>query len=425
MTNSNKKKIWQHPWGYPESVAIVLGIILVGFLLQLTIGSFSFYLLTSPVNYIIGALMIVLCAASMFFKKNRFIAWFSGVSLSVTLILALLVLSLILGLTPQTSQIDTPDTSNVFILLGFDRMTRTWAFVLVYFITLLSLGCLIARRLRAFNWRDYGFYFNHMGLWIVFFAAGLGYADIERYVMHVTEGETEWRVFDEKHNMIELPIAIHLIDFDMEEYPPKLTIIDRETGEAQPVKRPEFYQLDPKNMHAKLGDWLIQVDEYIHEAVRTSDSTYREVPMPGSTPAARIKAVHSQTGEQHRGWVCGGNQAQLYMTLPLSEQFAVVMTQTEPKRYMSDVEVYTQDGREKKGVLEVNKPLQIGHWTVYQYGYDDAMARLSSYSSIELVRDPWKNTVYLGFLLIALGTIAMIWNGKSIRQKYAKKASKS
>lgn len=424
MTNSNKKKMWQHPWGYPESVAIVLGIVVVGFLLQLTIGSFSFYLLTAPINYIIGALMVVFCFITAFFKKTRFINWFSGVYFSVSLIIALLVLSIILGLTPQTAQIETPDTSNIFVLLGFDRMTRTWAFVLVYFITLLSLGVLIARRLRAFKWRDYGFYLNHIGLWIVFFAAGLGYADIERYVMHVQEGETEWRVYDDFGNVVELPIAIHLIDFDMEEYPPKLAIIDRETGQVQPVKRPDYYQIDTKELKSKLNQWNLQVDEYIHEAVRISDSTYREVPMPGSTPAARITITHPQTGEQHSGWVCGGNQSQLYMTLPLDEEYAVVMTQTEPKRFMSDVEIYTEDGHEKKGVLEVNKPIEIGHWTAYQYGYDDAMGRLSSYSSIELVRDPWKNTVYLGFLLIALGTIAMIWNGKSIRQKYAKKAAK-
>jgi len=416
-----KHTMWQHPWGYPESVAIVIGIVIVGFLLQLTIGSFNFYFLTSPVNLIIVSIIVLLCSLSTFFFKNKFVQWFSGVSFSVTLILTLLALCIIMGLTPQNPQLTPHETHNVFIRLGFDQMTHSWAFILVYFATVLSLGSLIARRLRVFNIRDYGFYMNHLGLWVVFVATGFGYADMERYIMHVSEGSTEWRVYDHEGNVKELPIAIQLNDFDMEEYPPKLTVIDRQTGEPQPVGKADYYQIDTKSRDGLLFGWNIYLEEYIHQAVRSSDSTYKEVPMPGATPAARIIATNKKTGEQKSGWVCGGNQAQLYMTLPIEENFTIVMTQTEPKRFVSDVVIYTPDGTTAEALIEVNKPLQIGSWSVYQYGYDNAAGRLSSYSSFELVYDPWKNGVYLGFLLIAIGTVAMIWNGKAIRKKYEQK----
>lgn len=416
-----KRKIWQTPWGFPESIAIVCGIIIVGFSLQLVIGSFNFYLLASPINYIVGFVVVLFCIGLSLIKNKSFIKWFSGIPFSVSLIMAVLLLTIIMGLTPQSSvgeELHT--TGNLFVNLGFNSMTRSWTFVLLYFAMLLSLGCLIVRKLKNFKWKDYGFHANHIGVWLVFFAAGLGYADMERYVMHVYEGETEWRVYDDENNVKELPIAIQLNDFDMEDYPPKLTVINRQSGTPQPEKKPDYYQIDSKNQQGILNGWNIKLEKYIHQAIRNSDSTYHEVPMPGSTPAARIVAENIATGKKCIGWVCGGNYAQLYMTLPLDEQFCIVMTQAEPKRFMSDIEVYTPNGTIKKALLEVNKPVQIGSWTIYQYGYDNQLGRMSAYSSMELVYDPWKTPVYVGFALIALGALTMIWNGKQLRRKYEK-----
>ncbi|MDH6342542.1 hypothetical protein M2480_001164 [Parabacteroides sp. PFB2-12] len=414
MNKATNRKIWQMPWGYKESLIITCGIVMVGFLLQLTTGSFNFYLLAAPVNLWVGIALVALSAASLWIGKSRFMKWFTGVPFAVSLISALLILCLIMGLTPQVATTGHPTT--LFSRLGFDNMTHSWAFVFIYFTILLSLGSLIARRLYRFRWKDYGFYLNHIGLWLVLFASGLGYADMARYVMYVREGEVEWRVYDEHNQVKELPIGIKLNDFDMEEYPPQLTVIDRQSGEPQPVDNPDYYQIDLKSPAGRLNGWEIEVKEYIHQAVRSSDSTYREVPMPGATPAVKIRAVNP-LGEERSGWVCGGNQAQLYMTLALDEQQCVVMTQPEPKRFTSDIEAYMPDGTVKKGLLEVNHPLRIGSWMIYQSGYDDKAGRLSSYSGMELVYDPWLMPVYIGFLLIALGAIAMILNGKDIKRK--------
>lgn len=412
MKETTDRKIWQMPWGYPEGIIITCGIMVVGFLLQFAVGSFNFYLLTTPVNLWLGIIILVLSIASLWISKNRFMKWFTGAPFSVCLISALLILSLIMGLTPQTANPIAENSATVFSRLGFDNMTHSWAFVLIYFVTLLSLGCLIVRRLHRFRLKDYGFYLNHTGLWLVLFASGLGYADMERYIMYVREGEVEWRVYDDNNHVKELPIGIKLNDFDMEEYPPKLTVIDRRSGESLPINNPDYYQIDIEAPEGHLNGWDIRVEEYIHQAVRSSDSTYREVPMPGATPAVKIRAVNSSGRKEISGWVCGGNQAQLYMTLPLDEKQCVVMTVPEPKRFMSDIEVYTSAGTIKKGILEVNHPLRIGNWTIYQYGYDDRAGKLSSYSGMELVYDPWIIPVYIGFVLIALGAIAMILKGK-------------
>lgn len=408
--------MWEFPWRYKESIAFVGGIVCIGFILQLTVGSFNFYLLQSPVNLILGGIIILFLLLFSFARKNPFYQWFSGVPFSVILIAALLLLSLIMGLTPQVVHIHDHE-KDPFSLLGFRQVTTSWPFVLIYFLTLLSLGTIIIKRLISFNIKDYAFYFNHIGLWVLLFAAGLGAADTKRYVMHVREGEVEWRVYSENEDVLQLPIAIQLNDFDMDEYPPKLTIIDRSTGEPQPKNYPDFFQIDIKRPEGSLNNWDIKLEEYIHQAIRNSDSTYQEIPMPGSSPAAQISAKNKITGEVKNGWVCGGNMAQLYMTLPLDSQYCVVMTQPEPKRFLSDIDVFTEGGKQQHTTLEVNKPLRIGNWTIYQYGYDNQAGRMSTYSSMELVYDPWLYPAYAGIILLAIGSICLLWSGNRKNKK--------
>ena len=408
--------MWQFPWQYKESLVFIVGIAFIGSILQYLTGPFDFFLLQFPVNLILGILLITMLGLFSLARKTVFYQWFSGVPFAVTCIGGVLAFSLIMGLTPQVIRIDPHDTG-LFTRLGFRQMTTSWPFVLLYLTTLLSLGALIIRRLIAFRKEDYAFYLNHIGLWILLFAAGLGAADTKRYVMHVREGETEWRVYSETDEVLELPIAIQLNDFDMEEYPPKLTIIDRESGELQPANEPDFFSIDQKRPKGQLMDWDIQLEEYIHQAIRNSDSTYHEVPMPGATPAARITATNRFTGTVQSGWVCGGNLAQLYMILPLDEEFCIVMTQPEPKRFLSDINVYTEEGGTRHTILEVNKPLRIGHWTIYQYGYDNDAGKMSTYSSMELVYDPWLYPVYAGIILLAAGSVCLLWSGNKKRRK--------
>ncbi|GAE84627.1 hypothetical protein JCM10512_2985 [Bacteroides reticulotermitis JCM 10512] len=64
--------MWQTPWGYPEGIVTVIGIVIVGFMLQITIGSFNFYLLAAPVNMILGGVLIGLCYSPYSYAKLHF-----------------------------------------------------------------------------------------------------------------------------------------------------------------------------------------------------------------------------------------------------------------------------------------------------------------------------------------------------------------
>lgn len=331
----DSNKIWQAPWGYPESFVIVAGIAAIGLMLEVAVGSFDFYLLARPANYIAAAAFALISVAlGLKARGNDFARWVVGAPLSVALISAMLALGIIMGLTPQMTHSHT--------LLGFDAMTSNWAFVMLYSLTLIAVGAVIVNRARGFRIADYSFYLNHLGVYLLLLASGLGYSDMQRYVMYVNEGETEWRVYDNDRNIKELPIAISLKDFRAEYYPSKEIYFDAQTGELQKGDSRK-YEND---------------DRYIK-----------------------------------------------------------IMAEPEPRRFSSDVEVYTEQGHSQTATIEVNSPLRIDSWTIYQYGYDNQAGALSSYSSFELVYDSWIAPVYIGVILMMLGSVAMILTGHKTRKE--------
>lgn len=431
MINQSKRTMWQFPWRYKESFAVLLGLLFVGVLLQLTVGNFDFFLLHYPVNLIVGLLLVLLIVSLSFVKKNPFVRWLSSVPLSVSLLGTFLVLSILMGLIPQYIRVNSEVhfhleqaslseiVNYAIIKLGLRQITSSWPFVIIYGFTLFVLGLVIAKRIHRFKWSDYGFYLNHLGLWLFLFAAGLGSADRLRYVMYVEEGEVEWRVFDEQENMLELDIAIELHDFIMEEYPPKLAVINKFSGEVQPEYRPAYYQIDVQKPQAELFEWKIAIDEYIHEAVRKTDTTFQAIPMQGSMPAVKVKAQNTKTKQEVGGWVTCGSVDQYVITLDLDSTYSLVMTKPEAKRFASDITVIVKNDDVKPihTILDVNSPLKIGSWMIYQYDYDHLLGKASSYSGFELVYDPWLYISYIGILMLGLGSIAMLWMGKRKKKR--------
>ena len=398
------------------SIVNLIVLLVIGLILQLLFGEFDIRLLRAPLNIIVGAIIILSLIAFSLFRKGRYYRWFSGVPFSVSLIVAIGVLGIIMGLIPQLQTIN-PHQRDIYSILGLRSITTSWYFVLIYFFLLLSLGATIIRRLYVFNIKDYAFCLNHIGLWVLLFAAGFGAADRERYTMYAYEGKEESTAYNSAGELIKLPMVIALNDFDMEEYPPKLVIIDNKSLKMQPEKKPLFYQIDYKNNTGRLLDWSIEIQEYIHRAENTGNGDYKETLMPGANPAAKVKATNRQTGEAREGWVSYGNKMQTFEALRLNDGYSIVMTGAEPKRYVSDISIFLSGKEEKNVTLEVNKPFRTWNWMVYQYGYDNKAGRLSAYSILEIVYDPWLYGVYLGILLLAAGSVCLLWSGKIRRTK--------
>ena len=86
------------------------------------------------------------------------------------------------------------------------------------------------------------------------------------------------------------------------------------------------------------------------------------------------------------------------------------MPEREPQRFVSDVTVYTQEGSILQDTIEVNHPLKVAEWNIYQLSYDETKGRWSNISIFELVRDPWLPFVYIGIIMMVLGAICLFIN---------------
>ncbi|PVX51022.1 respiratory nitrite reductase-specific cytochrome c biogenesis protein NrfK /respiratory nitrite reductase-specific cytochrome c biogenesis protein NrfL [Balneicella halophila] len=404
--------MWKYPWKYAEGIVICIGLFVTGAVLQFTIGPIVLEYLKYPLNLIFGIIYCVILVAFYFLSKhNKYIFWFSKSEAAITSIVSLLILVIIMGFTRQEviMPIDGHPHKNIGDWnLGFHQMTRSWIFALLFLYFLNILGLATIRRLASFKWKDFTFAMNHLGLFIALLAGVLGSADMQRLRMQTQLGQPEWRATTDDGQMVELPIAIELQSFTIEQYPPKLLVISNETGEALPKKQPHNLLVEETPIKGKLLDWEIEVTEFLPMAasVITQDTVkYVNFETHGATSAVYVKAKKDEQVKE--GWVSAGNHMFPHRALTLNDEFSVVMPEREPKKYASGVNVYVKDGEDIQTTIEVNKPLEVEGWKIYQLSYDEVMGRWSNISIFELVRDPWLPYVYLGIIMMLIGSVGL------------------
>ena len=79
-----------------------------------------------------------------------------------------------------------------------------------------------------------------------------------------------------------------------------------------------------------------------------------------------------------------------------------------PKRFASEVKVAGKSGKEIAAVIEVNKPLKVDLWKMYQYDYDSEAGTESRISVLQLVKDPWLPLVYAGIFMMLAGALLLM-----------------
>ena len=291
--------MWNRPWNLKEGFFIGGGLIIVGLILELSIGPVSWDIFVWPANcwVLVGFLLLIIGIYSL--RKRIYAFNFLGSYKAAIPTLAYAVaLTILMGLTRQTEN-----------GTGVSNMLTFWPFVLTYVWLTLILGQVILRRLSHFRWKhDIPFMLNHLGLFIALTTATLGNADMQRVKMVTVLGEKEWRGLNEQGNVVELPIAIQLDRFIMETY---------------------------------------------------EDGT--------------------------------------------------------PRRFASEVQLSTDSGKNLQATVDVNKPITLEGWKIYQYSYDTSMGAESNISILELVHDPWLPAVYTGIYMMLTGAFCMFILG--VRRK--------
>jgi len=408
--------MWKRPWSYKEGIAIGAGLTVIGLLLQITIGAIQWGLFAYPVNVVVLAFFLIALLLMHVSRKRVYLFdWLSRTSAAVSALAWVVIATVVMGLVKQIPSHHAPVD-----VLGISQMLSSWAFVLLYLWLITCLGLTIIRLGLPRNFSQLAVFLSHVGLFVAVVSATLGSADMRRMTMTTKIGAAEWRAENERGELEELPVAIELEDFSISEYPPKLMLIDNATGHVLPEKSPVHILLEDGVTAGDLMDWHISIVKTIPmaAAVNTSDTVkYTEFHSMGATFAAYLKAVNKQNNAKREGWVSCGSFVFPYKALRLDSLTSVVMPEREPQKYASAVTVYAKSGDVKSDTVEVNKPLRIAGWDIYQLSYDETKGRWSDVSVFELVRDPWLPAVYVGITLLVVGAIGLFLSAERKRKE--------
>lgn len=293
-----------------DGFLLVGGLVAVGLLLQWALGPVVWDAFAFPVNaLVLTAFVATIVTVHALRRRVRLFRFLATGGAAVPALVAVVALTIVMGLTRQ----DAHGT-------GTAHMTAFWPFVLVYAYVALLLGLVVLRRLadrlagrsHHSRWQDVAFLLNHVGLFLTMTTATLGNADIQRYQMITTLGQTEWRALDDQRRVRELPLAIRLDRFIMETY------------------------------------------------------------ADGS-----------------------------------------------PRRFASEIQILTREGRAYAATVDVNHPVKVAGWKIYQHGYDTQRGAESEISILQLVRDPWLPAVYTGIGMMLAGAACLFLFGARRKEKNA------
>jgi hypothetical protein len=405
MSKENNRKTWKQPWSYREGTMVTAAILLLGFALQVAGGGTILKVTAFPWNLVAGLVFLAfLIIAFILLQKHPVIKWLGGVKAALPAILGFTFLVLLMGFVKQ----DVEPKSALVKLLGLTHLVKTWPFILINLYLMILLGVVTLRRLTPFSLKNAGFFLNHFGLFLVLFSTALGSSVMQRLRMNCYEDQTEWRAVDTSGKTVELPVAIKLLNFNIDEFRPKVTIIDNHSGQIVLNKGKNQFELLDRNSLDLFG-YHVEVEQFLESSGKVGDA-YFPVNEPGSAPSAKVKV--NKDGTEISGWICSGSYVNQPEALKLNETHSLVMLPAEPRKFSSELNIQTKSGKQVTTTIEVNRPFKIEGWTIYQLSYNTEMGRWSNLSVLELVRDPWLPVVYFGIFLMMAGAAFLFITGK-------------
>ena len=131
----------------------------------------------------------------------------------------------------------------------------------------------------------------------------------------------------------------------------------------------------------------------------------------GNADMQRLKMITVKGEPEWRALTSQQQIVELPIAIELKDFIMETYDDGSPRRFASDIQILTQTGKNIQTTVEVNKPVEVDGWKIYQYGYDTQMGAMSQTSILELVSDPWLPLVYIGIYMMLAGAVCMFLFG--------------
>ena len=127
----------------------------------------------------------------------------------------------------------------------------------------------------------------------------------------------------------------------------------------------------------------------------------------GNADMQRLRMITVVGESEWRALTQDGAIREMPLAIELKQFIMETYDDGSPKRFASEIQILTKSGKSIQTTVDVNKPVEVDGWKIYQYGYDTQMGAKSRISILELVSDPWLPLVYTGIYMMLAGAVCM------------------
>ena len=163
-------------WKMKEGFATGAGLILVGLVLQYSVGPIHWSDFAFPINGIFLILYLLsLVVVYLLRHRVRLFAFLFTAEAAVPTLIYAALLTVVMGLTRQVAPHE-----RAIDPIGLTQMLSFWPFVFIYARLAGIVGLIALRQILHFRLREVPSMLSHIGLFIAIVSATLGSADMER-----------------------------------------------------------------------------------------------------------------------------------------------------------------------------------------------------------------------------------------------------
>jgi len=405
MAHQDKKNDNKTRSTYFHSFMIAFGVIVLGFALQFVVGGINISVVKFPVNLGILALLILAILVGYFkFKYSSIAQWLMSTKAAIASIVGFSAVTLLMGFISQG------ETANSTIRsLGLNNIAFSWTYVFSLLLLILALGFATVKRIYPFRKQNFWYLLNHLGLWITLVAANFGFADQIHLRMNIsTSGYSDF-AYSEDGGFQELPFGVKQTSFKLENYTPKLTIIDNKTSMVG-LKSGKNTIEAKQNASSTIENWSISILKS-YDLAREFSGNVVSSDTVGTAPATLVRVENKVTKQIKQGWVSCGNSLINDLKIALDSTHSLVMLRPTSKEITMGVGI-KKNNKVSDYTIAVNSPQSYEGWKIYIVDFNEQKGKWSNSTIIELINDGWQPFVYLGLGMMIVGSFFVFWRGK-------------